>query len=668
MAKVSKKRIELFNNYAKNIIYRCTHQKYDELKSITDNDNEIIGVNSDNLTIICEESTSYNHYYFNVSGNLIILFDDNINCASLVSKYTNQLKRKTLLNNLYSYFSKLVKNVTNSSVQSHEYSFDFSSVEISFSQWHSKKKKEPIDFELKDHNSVIEKDLYYLSCKSLSEYNQIFDVVSKWKNDTLDTNEIVILSDNQVDFKTLQNLEEDNSNLELKSEDNEKIILTDYAKINKRESFKKVVVTFVTIILVCSIVLGVGYGLFTLGKLMVNGISGLINQISFRDENSCYYDNGHLIEESSCTKQGKIKYTCLRHGEEKEVDLPLHHNFLEHCKCVDCGFVLDGELKLDYATKLNYTTDTPYVINHGTNSYISMKYQYGQYIELNHDIVIPQYLSTKDGELYPVKEVNLTYEEPYSWHRKYQNVTIYVPKGHKTNINIGNFAIENLIVFGDVDTLTNYNSKIKTYVKNITVYGNVDNIISNSVKHKKLESLVVTGEIKNFDINFLKNTEIEQINLTKETQVLNNIEVLEELEKLCNLYVPEGNNNFKSIDGVLYSSDMKKLLHYPIGRKANYLVVPDGVENLGNIYTQRNKLKKVIVPASVTSFYKENTTNIVTNLRKVYFKGSEELFNSKFPNGVTIDKTFTKIYYYSEVKIKDGHHWHFNKFNNPKKW
>ena len=122
--------------------------------------------------------------------------------------------------------------------------------------------------------------------------------------------------------------------------------------------------------------------------------------------------------------------------------------------------------------------------------------------------------------------------------------------------------------------------------------------------------------------------------------------MLEELEKLCNLYVPEGNNNFKSIDGVLYSSDMKKLLHYPIGRKANYLVVPDGVENLGNIYTQRNKLKKVIVPTSVTSFYKENAKKTVQNLRKVYFKGSEELFNSKFPNGVTIDKTFTKIYYY----------------------
>lgn len=667
MAKVSKKRIKIYNNYAKSIIYRCTHQKNNELKSVTDNEKEIISVINDGLTIICENDVNYKHYNFKVSGNLIISFDSNINCISLVNKYTTALQRKTLINNLYSCFAKLVDNVTNSCVASNEFSFDFSSVEIVFSQWHTKKKKEPIDLELKDHNYIIEDDFYCLSCKTSSEYNQIFELVSKWKNDTLDENELIQVDNDRIDFKSLQKIKKE-SKIEVKTEEKEKVVLTDYAKIERIESFKKVGITIMSIVLVCSIVLGVGYGLFALGKLAVNGIAGLINKISFRVENTCYYDNGTILEESTCTKQGKVKYVCVRHGEEKEVDLPLNHNFLEHNKCVDCGYTLEGDLKLDYATKLNHTTDTPYVINDGTNSYVSMKYQYGQYIELNHDIVIPQYLSTKDGELYPVKEVNLTYKDKYDWHRNYQNVTIYVPKGHKTNINIGNFAIENLIVFGNVDTLTNYNSKIKTYVKNITVYGNVDNIISNSVKHKKLESLVVTGEIKNFDINFLKNTEIEQINLTKETQVLNNIEVLEELEKLCNLYVPEGNNNFKSIDGVLYSSDMKKLLHYPIGRKANYLVVPDGVENLGNIYTQRNKLKKVIVPASVTSFYKENTTNIVTNLRKVYFKGSEELFNSKFPNGVTIDKTFTKIYYYSEVKIKDGHHWHFNKFNNPKKW
>jgi len=97
-------------------------------------------------------------------------------------------------------------------------------------------------------------------------------------------------------------------------------------------------------------------------------------------------------------------------------------------------------------------------------------------------------------------------------------------------------------------------------------------------------------------------------------------------------------------------------------------VVPEGIENLGNLYTQSNKLKKVIVPSSVTSFYKENTINTVENLRKVYFKGSEELFNEKFPNGVTIDKTYTKIYFYSEEKINDGKHWHFNRFSNPKRW
>ena len=287
MAKVSKKRIEIYNNYANSIIYRCTHQKNNELKSITDNEKDIVSVINDGLTIICENDVNYRHYNFKVSGNLTIAFDSNINCISLVNKYTTALQRKTLLNNLYSCFAKLVENVTNSCVASNEFSFDFSSVEIVFSQWHNKKKKEPIDLELKDHNYIIEDDLYCLVCKTSSEYNQAFDLVSKWKNNTIDENELIRVDNEQIDFKSLQKIKKE-SKIEVKTEEKEKIVLTDYAKIERIESLKKVVITIVSILLVCSIVLGVGYGLFALGKLAVDGIAGLINKISFREENTCY--------------------------------------------------------------------------------------------------------------------------------------------------------------------------------------------------------------------------------------------------------------------------------------------------------------------------------------------------------------------------------------------
>ena len=55
---------------------------------------------------------------------------------------------------------------------------------------------------------------------------------------------------------------------------------------------------------------------------------------------------------------------------------------------------------------------------------------------------------------------------------------------------------------------------------------------------------------------------------------------------------------------------------------------------------------------------------------EITYDGNEHYLeiNEKFPNGVTKDKTYTKIYFYSEEKINDGKHWHFNKFNNPKRW
>jgi len=52
-----------------------------------------------------------------------------------------------------------------------------------------------------------------------------------------------------------------------------------------------------------------------------------------------------------------------------------------------------------------------------------------------------------------------------------------------------------------------------------------------------------------------------------------------------------------------------------------------------------------------------------------YIKHPDLIENYTFDeNGVTIDKTYTKIYFYSEEKINDGKHWHFNRFSNPKRW
>ena len=71
---------------------------------------------------------------------------------------------------------------------------------------------------------------------------------------------------------------------------------------------------------------------------------------------------------------------------------------------------------------------------------------------------------------------------------------------------------------------------------------------------------------------------------------------------ISEILVAEGNKNFTSVDGVLFSADKKTLVQYPLGRAGDY-TVPDGTDRLdvGSFFSA-NLLEKVTVPDSVTVF------------------------------------------------------------------
>ena len=63
--------------------------------------------------------------------------------------------------------------------------------------------------------------------------------------------------------------------------------------------------------------------------------------------------------------------------------------------------------------------------------------------------------------------------------------------------------------------------------------------------------------------------------------------------------VAESNPNFTSVDGVLYTKDMKTLVQYPAGSMATELNVPEGVETVGFASCEgAMNLKKVTIPTS----------------------------------------------------------------------
>ncbi len=86
-------------------------------------------------------------------------------------------------------------------------------------------------------------------------------------------------------------------------------------------------------------------------------------------------------------------------------------------------------------------------------------------------------------------------------------------------------------------------------------------------------------------------------------------------EKLVSITVDEKNENFKSVDGVLFSKDMSELCVYPAGKTNASYEIPDGVEGIGKGAFYRSKLTSVTIPDTVTeiggeAFYFSQLTSV----------------------------------------------------------
>lgn len=65
--------------------------------------------------------------------------------------------------------------------------------------------------------------------------------------------------------------------------------------------------------------------------------------------------------------------------------------------------------------------------------------------------------------------------------------------------------------------------------------------------------------------------------------------------------VSNENENYKSIDGVLYNKAGNEILHYPIGKKEANYIIPNSVTSIGwTAFEGSSNLKNIIIPNSVT--------------------------------------------------------------------
>lgn len=92
---------------------------------------------------------------------------------------------------------------------------------------------------------------------------------------------------------------------------------------------------------------------------------------------------------------------------------------------------------------------------------------------------------------------------------------------------------------------------------------------------------------------------------------------------LIEIFVADGNENYISVDGVLYSKDGKTLVKYPCAREEKVFEIPSGVTTISNnAFGNAKNLEGVIIPDSVTV------------IEDQAFAGCKGLTGIEFPNSL----------------------------------
>lgn len=130
---------------------------------------------------------------------------------------------------------------------------------------------------------------------------------------------------------------------------------------------------------------------------------------------------------------------------------------------------------------------------------------------------------------------------------------------------------------------------------------------------------------------------------------------------LTNIYVDEDNLNFKSINGVLYSSDGKTLIQFPISSQIEEYSVPYGVEKLSKSAFSSSKVRKVTLPSTLVKI-EENCFSKCQRLEEIFIPDSvERIGENAFEDCISLErislgngiKTVEDNAFFYCVKIKE---------------
>lgn len=150
-------------------------------------------------------------------------------------------------------------------------------------------------------------------------------------------------------------------------------------------------------------------------------------------------------------------------------------------------------------------------------------------------------------------------------------------------------------------------------------------------------------------------TKIQYIYLPKNIGTLYKANSFDSLQTLMQIDVDEENNNYCSIDGVLFSRNMSFLIHFPASKNQSFYTIPNTVTQvLYGGFCYLKYLKYLVVPESVKSFQTACFSNCevlsnITAFRK-YNQGKLIFRDATFSNTIFQQDNITYIYSNEYIK------------------
>lgn len=155
----------------------------------------------------------------------------------------------------------------------------------------------------------------------------------------------------------------------------------------------------------------------------------------------------------------------------------------------------------------------------------------------------------------------------------------------------------------------------------VTLNNGLEKIKKDAFHDCSINEIEIPETVKTIGVYAFSFCNIESINIPEKVNSLSKY-FCHFNRRLKSINVSEKNKKFTSVDGVLFSKDMKTLILYPCAKKDSCYTIPDGVEIIQKNAFMNSRLESLVIPESV-NLIEKYAFNICLKLEHITIPDSE---------------------------------------------